>query len=105
MQMTTSSAPIHDILKSIETEEAGWGDDKRWLKCPICDFNYSHIEAPRLLDGGDNYLAEWGGRGDLALVPMWSECGSKWEVCIGFHKGQSAIFTRVIESCKDKKSF
>lgn len=51
-------------------------------------------------DGGDNYEAKWGGRGDLAVIPMWGECGSQWEVCIGFHKGQSRIFVRVSESCK-----
>ena len=101
--MATNVPPSFDILKSIETDDAGWGDDKWHLTCPVCNFNYSHMEPPQFTDGGDNYLAGWGGRGDLAVVPMWSECASKWEVCIGFHKGQSAIFTRVTESCKDKQ--
>ena len=102
--MKTDSIPHHNIFESIETDDPGWGDESRLLLCPVCKFDYTHVDPPYIKDGGDNYEARWGGRGDLAVLPMWSECGSKWQVCVGFHKGQSAIFTRVIESCKDKAS-
>lgn len=101
--MKIGSRPNLDILKCIERVDAGWNDGAKNLLCPVCGFNYNHIEPPYLTDGNDDYAAGWGGRGDLAVVPMWGECGSKWEVCIGFHKGQSPIFVRVIESCEDKK--
>ena len=70
------------------------------MLCPVCGGNYNHFKPPYLKDGGDNYEAKWGGRGDLAVIPMWGECGSQWEVCIGFHKGQNPIFVRVSSSCK-----
>ena len=100
--MKKDPLPHGNILEAIDHEDPGWGDESRLLKCPVCAFDYTHVEPPYLKDGGDNYEAGWNGRGDLAVVPVWSECGSKWQVCIGFHKGQSAIFTRVIESCKEK---
>lgn len=98
--MKSDPRPNQEILPSIENEDAGWGNGARNLLCPVCGGNYNHVKPPYLKDGGDNYEAKWGGCGDLAVIPMWGECGSQWEVCIGFHKGQSRIFVRVSESCK-----
>jgi hypothetical protein len=98
--MTKETRPKIDIFKVISNDAACWGDEARNLTCPECGDTYSHMEPPYLKDSEDNYNANWGGRGDLAVVPVWGECGSKWEVCIGFHKGESAIFARLKESCK-----
>ena len=100
----TDPRPNTDVLPCIAKVDAGWGDGARNLLCPICGGTYNHMEPPYLKDGGDNYAAGWGGRGDLAVIPMWGECGSKWEVCIGFHKGESPIFVRVSVSCKEAKT-
>lgn len=81
---------IHSIL----SDESIFGDEKIILKCPACGFENSHFENPETIDGKDGYAANWGGRGDLIVIPMWSECGHKWEICIGFHKGYSGIFVR-----------
>ncbi|SOD42389.1 hypothetical protein SAMN06298226_2728 [Nitrosovibrio sp. Nv4] len=103
--MDIDPLPIGDILPCIDINDAGWGgSDVRKLLCPVCSGSYNHMEPSYLKDGGDNYDAKWGGRGDLTVVPMWGECGSKWEVCIGFHKGESFMFTRVSQSCKDQKN-
>jgi very-short-patch-repair endonuclease len=64
------------------------------LVCPICGFNYQHFREPRVIPGLDAYKAPWDGRGDLIIVPMQGECGHSWELCIGFHKGNSHIFGR-----------
>lgn len=101
--MRPDHIPFGSILKAISHDDAGWGDESRLLTCPVCSFDYTHVDTPYIKDGADNYKAGWNGRGDLAVVPLWSECGSKWQVRIGFHKWQSVIFTRILESCKDKK--
>lgn len=100
--MAKDPRPHLDIQKSLETDGPDQDADGTHLLCPVCGFDYTHFESPYLKDGGDNYQANWGGRGDLAVLPMWSECGSKWELCVGFHKGQSSVFTRVTKSCKDQ---
>lgn len=103
--MKTDPRPALDVLESIsDIDAAGWGDAKRLLTCPVCGFDYTHVDPPYLKDGDDNYQAGWGGRGDLVVVPLWSECGSKWELCLGFHKGQTAVFTRLVETCKSPPS-
>lgn len=65
------------------------------LNCPAfgCGDNYQHVGLPFVVDGRDEYAAHWGGRGDLVVVPFWGECGHTWEVCFGFHKGDTVIFT------------
>lgn len=85
-----------DILPSISKSQDAVGSEQRNLHCPICGCINAHIQAPYLVMGD-----KWHGNGELAITPLWSECGSKWEVCIGFHKGDAPIFIRVITSCKE----
>ena len=33
------------------------------------------------------------------------EYGCEWELCFGFHKGNTASFVRIVKSCKGPKSF
>jgi hypothetical protein len=101
--MSPDPLPHGNILSCVEREDAGWGDNKRKLLCPVCGGSYNHLAPPYLKDGGDSGDAKWGGRGDLTVVPMEGECGSRWQVCVGFHKGESVIFTRVHQSCKNPK--
>ena len=70
------------------------------LVCPVCSFEYNHIGEPRKVSGNDNYDA-WQGRGDLLVVPFKAECGSEWEICFGFHKGQTNAFVRIRKSCSE----
>lgn len=95
---------VFDVLQSIDKDDAGWGDQKHNLLCPICRNNYQHMERPESQNSRDSYGANWEGRGDLIIVPMSGECGSKWELCLGFHKGDTVIFSRVIEACRDKSA-
>lgn len=97
-----SRRKVFDILLLVSKNDAGWGDGKRHLLCPVCKGTYNHIEAPEMQNGRDDYAANWEGRGDLIVVPLWGECGSKWELCLGFHKGETSIFARVISACRDK---
>lgn len=99
--MMSSRSTVLDILPVISKHDAGWSDGKRNLLCPVCRGTYNRIEAPEMQNGRDDYAANWDGRGDLIIVPLSGECGSKWELCLGFHKGETAIFARVIAACRD----
>jgi hypothetical protein len=68
------------------------------LVCPACKFEYTHMGKPLVIDGRDYYKA-WSGRGDLMIIPVSCECGSKWEFCIGYHEGQNFTFIRIVELC------
>ncbi len=75
------------------------------IKCPQCGFEYVHFHAPTLIDGKDNYAA-WSGRGDLIVVPFWGECGHAWELCFGFHKGNTNGFVRLCpEEAEEEEEF
>ncbi|PQV64447.1 hypothetical protein B1R32_105129 [Abditibacterium utsteinense] len=83
-----------------------WGDGiTREIRCPICEFEYQHCENPQVIDGKDDYKANWDGRGNLIVIPVWGECGSKWEICFGSHKGYTAAFVRLITSCEETGSY
>ena len=85
-----------DILPVISKDQIAGGSGQRNLYCPVCGCINTHLEPPYLKVGD-----KWQGNGELAITPLWSECGSKWEVCIGFHKGDAPIFVRVLKSCKE----
>jgi hypothetical protein len=70
--------------------------------CPACGFEYTRAGTPRVVDGEDDYRAGWGGRGDLIVIPFVGECGHSWELCFGFHKGNTMAFVRDIESAGDE---
>lgn len=72
-------------------------------RCPVCDFNYTAAGVPYVEDGNDNYEASWGGRGHLTAIPFEGECGHAWELCFGFHKGNTYIFARVVENVEDNR--
>ncbi len=61
------------------------------VKCPVCNFDYVHLERPTVVESHDNYEA-WVGRGDLIQIPMFCEEGHRWVLCFGFHKGQIGAY-------------
>lgn len=79
-------------------------NDMDCILCPECKYHYVHFCLPYMVPGNDRGDA-WDGRGDLMVLPMWSECGSEWDICIGFDKGSSIIFNRINKSCKSPQSY
>lgn len=79
-----------------------YGDDAQYTQilCPVCRFNYNHTHGVREIPGNDGYEAGWWGRGDLIVIDMTCENGDKWELCIGFHKGNQFIFARIPAEAK-----
>jgi hypothetical protein len=91
---------INDVLAD-EADNPWRGDIPRALKCPVCGDTYQHIGKevgpPQLMDGENAYAADWWGKGDLIVIPVAGECGHKWEICFGFHKGDTAVFARTLD--------
>lgn len=84
-----------DISPLISKNQIAGGSGQRNLLCPVCNHFNSHVKPPFFMVD-----EKWHGNGVLAVTPMWSECGSEWEVCIGSHKGEAPIFVRITKSCK-----
>ena len=78
-----------------------WNDNTETLICPVCGYDCIHYNEPILVDGKDSYEA-WGGRGDCLRIPMLGECGSKFDLCFGYHKGQTFFFVDIKVSCKEQ---
>ncbi|MEG0052209.1 MAG: hypothetical protein RR068_07125 [Hafnia sp.] len=85
-----------DIIPLISTKQIAGGSGQRNLYCPVCACINTHIKPPHLIID-----EKWQGNGALAVTPVWSECGSEWEICIGEHKGDAPIFARITKSCKN----
>jgi len=91
------------LAQALNFNDSLWNDGIMTdLKCPECGHNNQHLLQPHFVSGNDNYEAGWNGRGDLVIVPIESECGSNWEICLGFHKGTTSSFVRLGRSCKPK---
>ena len=71
------------------------------LQCPTCGDLYQHSEQPYSIDSRDKAGTIWEGRGDVLAVPIWGECGLQWLLCLGFHKGYTGIFVRLVLSCDE----
>jgi Meiotically Up-regulated Gene 113 (MUG113) protein len=97
---------ILPLVSVIQLDDRSWGvEEIQELKCPECGEAYQHCGTPKDIDGHDSYAAGWPGRGDLIVIPISGECSSEWELCFGFHKGNTASFVRLIKSCKEPKGF
>lgn len=59
----------------------------------------------RLNDSGNTqpYGDNWGGKGDLLVIPVEGECSHIWEICFGFHKGETICFARTTGRVVDER--
>lgn len=95
-QQANSYLPVEQII----SQERHW-DELQTIKCPTCVYTNNQVVNTRTISGNDNNEAGWPGRGDLTVIKLAGECGSRWELCLGFHKGQTAVFVRVVQSCSE----
>jgi hypothetical protein len=89
-----SVVPLEDV---IVCGDDYWHDPSvKRLRCPVCHDTYQHtMRTPKPIDAEDNYQAGWGGRSELLLIPVEGVCGHLWEICLGFHKGETFASVRV----------
>lgn len=67
----------------------------RKLKCVVCGNSLVQPGDPTTILSDDRPRgAGWPGRGWLVIIPIEGECGHSFEVCLGFHKGDTVIFAR-----------
>lgn len=83
-------------MENIETT-VGYDSPFRYqVVCPVCtgeyDKKYVHFNAPKGDAVSDDNHSEWEGRGGCIRIPMYCESGHIWEMCVGFHKGETFIF-------------
>jgi len=72
-----------------------WLHHKYAVACPICGSVYNILQESVTENGQDNYKTSAPVyRGDLVRVPFLCEAGHKWEICFGFHKGNTFVFLR-----------
>jgi hypothetical protein len=70
-------------------EQQSWEEEDQ-IQCPICEDNYVHIDHPQYICGHDNGKA-WAGRGDAVKIPCYCESNHRFNLIIGFHKGNSYL--------------
>jgi hypothetical protein len=87
--------PELDILPLLSKDKPAVGSGQRNLHCPVCGCINTHTRPPYLLMD-----AKWHGNGALVVLPLWSECGSEWQICVGEHKGDAPIFAQIAKSCQ-----
>jgi hypothetical protein len=90
------------VSDTISTE-IYWNEDKKnkpSVVCPECGESFVHFEQPHIIKSGNKHGVAWQGKGDLLVVPLWSECGSFFEICFGFHKGNTFSFVNILKTCK-----
>lgn len=110
-----------NLIKYWERQFEGSGFEAV-LACPMCDFEYNHIEKVTVLgdqdcgpmkeyieiNNGDNGLKArkflshhhmapgTRGRGLETLIEMKCESSHVWQIVLSFHKGNSSLWTRFI---------
>jgi len=77
------------------------------LCCPICGFEFTHVQAVYTLLGGDeseglyrgSYLVarETPYRRDALAVRISGECGHRWDLVLQQHEGNTLIRVDVLE--------
>lgn len=104
MSKGTTSLPAIDIHSVISEGDVDYGAGILTAVCPVCKSTYNHVNPPYMVRGNDSYESGGHGRGDLSVIPLNGECGSQWEICAGFHKGQTQVFARLLKSCASTPS-
>ncbi len=98
--------------KDVQLARAMFGDDDISgdyaggfkLLCPFCQCDYVHLRNVEHTAGKDNYAAAgvYGMhvRGGVTALPFWGECGHRWALIFGEHKGM--VFGRVMRLSDDR---
>jgi hypothetical protein len=78
------------------------------LCCPLCQFEYSHVQAVYTLIGGDESEGLYRGshlvaretpyRRDALAVRIQGECGHLWDLVFQQHKGQTFVRVDVLKT-------
>lgn len=74
--------PVLDPNVALVDDPDGWG---RVVICPFCHHENAHT--------GNPYIERWQGRQDAVAVPIEGECGHRWTIAFGEHKGNVYMYT------------
>jgi len=90
--MAMVEVPPLDALGGKQIRGLAAGDTG--IKCPICGFEYVGVVSVMYSVSRNDPRSGWLGNGGLAVVEFNGECGHKFDLCFGFHKGNTAFFCR-----------
>lgn len=70
-------------------------DDGKFLAicCPTCGCCNCHFGKGKVKKVKE--YSSWYGRGPCLVIPIDGECGHKWNICYGEHKGDLARFIEI----------
>lgn len=71
---------------------SSWGEVAAQIGCPVCRFEYVHLDGVEEIPDTDDYEGGWV-RGGVIRVKMYCESGHRFVLEFGFHKGN--VFMRV----------
>lgn len=90
------------IFESMVTETIGiWDQTMCRVTCPVCGAPQATVKPPYYKPVSER-STPWEGSGNLSAIPVWGECGARWEICVGEHNGACLVFTRILESCEER---
>ena len=96
--MKEETFAVHAVI----TDETLLEPTMNKVRCPECGYTFVKPLEPKEILSGDRWGgAGWAGRGWLAVVPIEGECGHLFEICFGFHKGETVIFGRPAQAPPD----
>lgn len=86
------------IFRSIDSSgNTLWGDGFTvYVRCPYCGDEWVHHGEPKCIEYGEF-------KQGAVIIPMEGECGSKWEIGFGEHKGNIGAFIQLIEACEKQR--
>jgi len=70
------------------------------IACPVCGCNYQHHFSRVSIRAAGR---EGSVKGDVISIPFHGECGHVWELCLGFHKGNTLIFVKTEDVCVESR--
>jgi hypothetical protein len=75
--------------------------------CPKCGDEYVQLSEPTIIEGKDAYATKTGVRGDVIKIEGKCAGGHRFDLCLGYHKGETFIFAQTYVDAADlaPKSF
>ena len=84
---------MSDVAKQVRRISAMFTDNQEHvssdgmlnIECPFCGYFYVHCGQP---ESGDDERMGGMKQGTL-VIPFWGECGHRWDLIFGEHKGNT----------------
>ena len=79
--------------------------EEGWILCPECGEDNVHVTKPHFMEGEDDYKAHPEVRGSVIAIGCQGECGHRFSIFLGFHKGRTKIWTEILKTNRQLDTF